>query len=208
MPISQEKMKEVFEEHLVNLPEINQRALRSFNWAEELVVIGKQNGLPIDLLEELQIETMLVLVGLVSPEDYPNELTARLAISPAQVGIILNEVNNRILVPIHDYIINNGEKKMPSEVKFNPTSEITTQDSLRTHGIEITTENTPVTTPEVHLARTGGVSHIVPGSAPIVFNPTQTTSPLPQTTPKLSNQKLQELLMERTEKVNTTLGNL
>jgi hypothetical protein len=54
-----DKLRQSFEEQLVYLPEINQQALKSFDWATELLAIGKNYGLHIDELEDLQIETML-----------------------------------------------------------------------------------------------------------------------------------------------------
>lgn len=220
------KLQQQFEEQLQYLPEINQQALRSFNWAEELIAIGKKHGLPIDSLEDLQIETMLVLVGLVSPEEYPDELATRLAISPAQVEMILGDVNDKILVPIHDFIINGGQKPL-SEPGFNPTiqSEIqtapqnipihvqseTTQNPLHAAGIDITTDDSPTIFPETSVVRMGGIPSTIPETKPVgtplTFQPEQTTSILPEIQPPLSLQKLQSISEQRKKVIDITIEN-
>ncbi len=159
-----EKLRQQFEGELVYLPEINQQALKSFDWATELLAIGKNYGLHIDELEDLQIETMLVMVGLVPPENYQNELITRLAISPTEANKIIEQVNERIFTPIHDYIVNGGPKK--------PTTPAGVMESA---GFEITNDDTPLTPVADKLVRVGGVPQ------PIQMNPD--INPAPQPTP-------------------------
>ncbi len=207
-----EKMKQVFEEELQKLPEINRRALLSFDWLKQITEIGKSNGIIDSEIEDFQIETILVLVGMVSPNDYPNELAVRLALSPAQVESLLGEVVKKVFTPIHDYIVHGGEKKSEPNINFNPVSEINTKDSLLSNGIELTTEETPIITPEAKLVRTVGSSPIIPETKPvgnpIIFNPQKTTSPIPETTPLLSTEKLRDMLIKKKQIVDTTIENL
>ncbi len=142
-----DKLRQSFEEQLVYLPEINQQALKSFDWATELLSIGKNYGLHIDELEDLQVETMLVMVGLVQVKDYPNELINKLAISPAEANKIIEQVNDRIFQPIHDYIVNGGPK-----VVTTPTGV------MESAGFEITDDDAPVVTKTDNFTRVGGVA--------------------------------------------------
>lgn len=162
-----ERLKQQFEEQLTYLPAINQQALRSFDWATELVAIGKNYGLHIDELEDLQTETMLLLVGLITAEQYPNEIINRLAISPAEAEKIIEQVNDRIFIPIHDYIVNGGV-----------TQASTPTTIMQSAGFEMTKDDSPVPTSPDTMIRMGGttpVTQSIPESKP---TPTITTSPL------------------------------
>lgn len=227
-----EKLRQSFEEQLVYLPEINQRALKSFDWATELLSIGKNFGLHIDELEDLQLETMLVMVGLVQVKDYPNELINKLAISPAEANKIIEQVNDRIFTPIHDYIVNGGSKVID-----------TPKGVLESAGFEITDDDAPLVTKTDNFARMGGVASpmqaIIPdditpvpsqpvtapvittGTTPLQFHPDEEKTPtatipvqpipVTPTTPApvvLSKEKLDTLYQDRQKTIDATLQSM
>ena len=227
-----ENLRQSFEEQLVYLPEINQQALKSFDWATELLSIGKNYGLHIDELEDLQVETMLVLVGLVQPADYQNELINRLAISPIEATKIIEQVNDRIFTPIHDYIVNGGPK-----VVTTPTGV------MESAGFEITDDDAPVVTKTDNFTRVGGVAspmqNIIPedvtpvptqpvvspvittGTTPLQFHPNEEktpaavipTQPVPvvETAPTpvtLSKEKLEAMYHDRQKTIDATLQSM
>ena len=64
--------------------------------------IGQRNGLNIEQLGVLQIETNLVMLGLVHPDEYRNELKGRLNIVDEKVDDIINELNKEILSEIRE----------------------------------------------------------------------------------------------------------
>lgn len=204
-----ENFQKTFEEQLAYLPEVNQRALRSFDWTTELIAIGKQHGLHIDELEDLQIETMLVLVGLVAPDDYESELINRLAISPAEAGKIIADINTHVFIPIHDYIIN---ETTPKNVSINP-NPVPVNDLERV-GISITQDDQPVTTPTGPLARVGGsvLNQKISSpsnSTPLQFQPgAPIVPPVQSPTPHLSMQKLQQLHQQRQKIIDTTIQSM
>lgn len=219
-----EKLRQQFEEELVYLPEINQQALKSFDWATELLAIGKNYGLHIDELEDLQIETMLVMVGLVPPENYQNELITRLAISPTEANKIIEQVNERIFTPIHDYIVNGGPKKTTTPAGV-----------MESAGFEITNDDTPLTPVADKLVRVGGVPQPIQMNpdinpvpqptptttpvSPLQFHPeesktttpeipTQPLPPEPVATTQLSKEKLNALYHDRQKTIDATLQSM
>ena len=103
-----------YNEQLELLPAINQEAIRSCDWMNMLVDIGKKNALMLDEVEDLQIETMLVLVGVTSPDNYEAELIEKLALSPAQADKLLSDINQQVFTPIHDYIVRGGPEQAPT----------------------------------------------------------------------------------------------
>lgn len=225
-----DKLRKSFEEQLVYLPEINQQALKSFDWATELLSIGKNYGLHIDQLEDLQVETMLVMVGLVQVKDYPNELIMRLAISPSEANRIIEQVNDRIFTPIHDYIVNGGPK-----VVTTPTGV------MESAGFEITNDDAPLVTQTENFVRVGGIASpaqptveavkpvsqpvitqapITTGTTPLQFHPDEEKSPVAdipaQTIPvetapapvMLSKEKLEAMYHDRQKTIDATLQSM
>jgi hypothetical protein len=193
-----DKLRQQFNDQLTYLPEINQRALQSFDWATELIAIGHGYGLHIDQLEDLQIETMLVLVGLTPANDYQNEIVTRLAISPSEADKIITEVNSRIFTPIHDYIVRGGPESAP-----------TSQSVMTSAGFQMGTETpAPVSRPVVIQNS--------PTSSPLQFSPT--TQPVAQVQPladpvvhpsvQLSMDKLKKLYQDRQQVVDATIQSM
>lgn len=122
-----------YNEQLELLPAINQEAIRSCDWMNILVDIGKKNALMLDEVEDLQIETMLVLVGITPADNYEAELIEKLALSPAQADKLLSDINQQVFTPIHDYIVRGGPEQAPT--------------GLSRVGIDINT-STPVPVPQ------------------------------------------------------------
>lgn len=213
-----DKLRQQFEEQLTYLPDINQQAMRSFDWATELISIGHGYGLHVDQLEDLQIETMLVMVGLTPPEKYQEELITRLALSPIEADRIIEEVNKRIFSPIHDYIVRGGPEK--------PAAPMSAMESA---GITMTTEETPINVTGDVMVRMGGSTPVqsIPDTKPIVINQTNST-PLqftPNTTPdvapisitptpavnptiSLSIEKLEKMVQNKQQVVDATIQSM
>lgn len=213
-----DKLRQQFEEQLTYLPDINQQAMRSFDWATELISIGHGYGLHIDQLEDLQIETMLVMVGLTPPEKYQDELITRLALSPIEADRIIEEVNKRIFSPIHNYIVRGGPEK--------PVAPMSVMESA---GITMTTEETPINITGDTMVRMGGSTPVqsIPDTKPVVINQTN-AMPLqftPNTTPdiapisitptsainptiQLSMEKLQKMVQDKQQVIDATIQSM
>jgi hypothetical protein len=97
-----------YQEQLKLLPDISQRALASVDWVVALLDIGKSYALQLDELEDLQVETMMLLTGVTTPDEYEDTLTEMLPLSKTELYKLLDEVNDRILSPIHDFIVSGG----------------------------------------------------------------------------------------------------
>jgi hypothetical protein len=213
-----DKLRQQFDEQLTYLPEINQAAMRSFDWATELISIGHGYGLHVDQLEDLQIETMLVMVGLTAPEKYEDELITRLALSPTEANRIIDEVNKRIFTPIHDYIVRGGPEKPAA-----PTS------AMESAGMTLTTEETPINLTDDVLVRMGGSTptQSIPETKPTVINPTNaaplqftpntatdvapiTINPVSTVNPgiQLSREKLEKMVREKQQVIDATIQSM
>lgn len=216
-----ENLKKTFEEQLTYLPAINQQALRSFDWATELIGIGKQYGLHIDQLEDLQIETMLVLVGVISADDYPNELITRLAISPSEADKIIEQINDRIFTPIHDHIVRGGPISSPisdAVIMENTGVQIIKQSPTPQYNQLSQTQST-VSEKSDPLQPIQQIQTAQPNTNPLTFNPTPTNTVvdiqipetiIPSTEPIIisGQEKLEKLYQQRKKIIDTTLQSM
>lgn len=140
-------IQNVYEEQLVELPAINQEALKSFDWQKKLFEIARKYGLHIDQTEDFWTETMLVLVGLEPADGYEGKLMTELAIAPADAVKITTDINAQIFGPIHDFIVRGGpviEKKSPTPATTNSMIE----KPLADQGIDIMTHPDEEVVPE------------------------------------------------------------
>lgn len=98
-----------YHEQLALLPSLNQSALQSIDWMGLLIDIGKSHGVDHDDIPDLQLETMLILVGLEDPNNYESQLIATLALSPAEADKLITDITEQIFTPIANYIISNSQ---------------------------------------------------------------------------------------------------
>lgn len=93
-----------------NLSEETRDAINAVSW--KLILSGINKEYSSDQLESLEIETELLLCGLVSTEDYPKELESRMHLHKAEVEILINEIDKLIFKKIQE-----GLEKRLNEVK-------------------------------------------------------------------------------------------
>lgn len=139
-----EETQKLIDQRIAMLPENIRESLKKIPWAEEILAIGKKNGLHVDQMGELQIETVLVLVGLTHPNQYPTELKRALSLGDAQVTAIVVDVNERILKSIRQSLID----FMALEDATTSTTESQTDtqqtDPLTSAGLEIIPDSSPL----------------------------------------------------------------
>ena len=56
------------------LSEESRQAIDAINWKNVIVGLRAEKGYSFTQLEDLELETELLLCGLLNPEDYPKEL--------------------------------------------------------------------------------------------------------------------------------------
>ena len=106
-------LQSTLDNRLRYLPPIVGEAIHSVDWSSALITIGKKFGLHIDDMEELQTVVLKSLVGLITPTDLERELISATAFSPANTQKLIQELNERVFEPIHDFVMNQGKKADP-----------------------------------------------------------------------------------------------
>ena len=100
-----------------NLPESALNAIAAVDWRAVILRMREKRGYNFEQLEDLELETELVLCGLVNPKDYPRELEKRLGLSRAQTDELVNEMNKEVFSKIKEELIKSSERKRIFEKK-------------------------------------------------------------------------------------------
>ena len=79
--------------------------------------IGKKNGLNTEQIGVLQVETYLVMLGLMHIDEYTNQLKESLKIDYLKLDNILTDMDNSILGEIQDKINETYNKLDEDEIK-------------------------------------------------------------------------------------------
>ncbi|MSU44741.1 hypothetical protein EXS45_00985 [Candidatus Nomurabacteria bacterium] len=93
------------------LPLETVNAIDAVDWKAAILSLRSKYGYTFEQLGDLELETELLLSGLVSGENYPKELETRMKIPKAAVNELVNEMNNLVFRKIQAELIKNTERK-------------------------------------------------------------------------------------------------
>jgi hypothetical protein len=91
------------------LPEIARIVVDSINWKE--LILGMNNKFNSEQIENLSIETELLLCGIINTEDYPKELETRMKISKNEVNLLLSEMDRLIFKKMQEMVEDRIDKE-------------------------------------------------------------------------------------------------
>src|SRR3989338_7424757 len=126
------------------LPLETVNAINSIDWRTVILQMREKKGYTFEQLGNLELETELLLCGLLSPEAYPKELENRMDISKADAKELVSDMNELVFKKIREELIKNTERKKIFSSKVSPDKGRlegfdTAHDNhvLQSHGIEI-----------------------------------------------------------------------
>ncbi len=93
------------------LPEATKHAINSVDWRAEILGLKEKKGYSLEQLEDLELETELLLCGLLNPADYPKKLEEALKITKPQVDLLVNEMNELVFNKIKNFLMQNSAPK-------------------------------------------------------------------------------------------------
>jgi len=105
-----EKLKETIKEELAQLPQEGQDAIDAVNWIKITEEIGKKFLLNEIEINDFQLETLLVLIGVTDPEFYVTNIENQVDITKDKAKSLANEAFTKIFTPIGNIIIENIKK--------------------------------------------------------------------------------------------------
>ena len=106
-----EKLKNIIKEEMAKLPKENQEAINTFDWVNIAEEIGKKYLLDESEINDLQVETLLILIGLEDPDLYANNIENNVGTSKDEANKIAEEVIQKIFVPINGILIEDIKKR-------------------------------------------------------------------------------------------------
>lgn len=90
----------LIEEQLKTLPQALQRAIALTPWRNLLTNIVKANNLQDEMAKNLETETMLVIYGFESQDDFSSNIMRELSLDVARATIIAGEVDKQVFAVI------------------------------------------------------------------------------------------------------------
>ena len=94
------------------------RAIDAVNWQAVILSLRETKGYSFEQLGDLEMETELLLAGLLSPDDYPKELQNRMGISKAETDNLVNEMNTLVFKRIREEMVRNTGRTETPEQSF------------------------------------------------------------------------------------------
>lgn len=134
---SMDLLQEKIDKARAALPEATQRAINSVDWKSIILSLRDTRGFTFEQLGDLEIETELVLSGLLEPSEYPAQLEKRMGISKSAANELVNEMSNLVFKKIREELIKNIGR-----VSSKNNEEIH-QGILSSAGIEIIDKEKP-----------------------------------------------------------------
>ena len=110
-----EKLKQTIKEEIMKLPKEAQEAINSLDWTKVAEEIGKKHLLTESEVNDLQVEILLVLVGLESGYSYPLKIENEVGTSREEAEKIAEEANQKIFTPIYNILEENIKKNLPNK---------------------------------------------------------------------------------------------
>ncbi|OGI76997.1 hypothetical protein A3D42_02610 [Candidatus Nomurabacteria bacterium RIFCSPHIGHO2_02_FULL_41_18] len=110
------KLKQIIKEGLAKLPKEAQDAINSLDWGSIAEEIGKKYLLTESEVNDLQVETFLVLAGIEDWDSYTRNVENQLGTSKNEAEKISEEINQKIFNPIAE--------KMSKTTKVEETPDI------------------------------------------------------------------------------------
>src|SRR3989344_2165392 len=95
-----EKLKQIIKEEVLKLPKEVQEAINSLDWRGIAEEIGKKYKLNESEINDFQVETLLILVGLEEAEFYVRNIENNVGTSKDEAEKISREAFERIFIPI------------------------------------------------------------------------------------------------------------
>ena len=117
-----EEFKQKINDELANLPQITQDAIRTVDWTTVTEAIGKAHFLEEDELQDFQVETLLVLIGLEDLDSYTRYIEDEIGTSADEAKKITDEAYGKIFAPIMDVMVRSIKT---SPIIKNPTFDKT-----------------------------------------------------------------------------------
>ena len=113
------------------------QAIDAVPWKITILEMRTKKGYTFEQLGDLELETELLLCGLLGGKDYPKELEKRMKIPRAEVDVLINEMNELVFKKIREELVKNIEKRDKIPTPIPVKIKMDENEVLKRAGIEI-----------------------------------------------------------------------
>lgn len=110
-----EKLQKTIKDEVEKLPKEMQEAISALDWAKIAEEIGKKYLLSEGEINDLQVETLLVLVGLEDGNFYAQNIEDNVGTSKDEAEKMAEEALQKIFTPINNILIENVKRSGKSK---------------------------------------------------------------------------------------------
>ncbi|HBA45598.1 hypothetical protein A2W67_00750 [Candidatus Nomurabacteria bacterium RIFCSPLOWO2_02_40_28] len=118
-----DKLQKIIKEEVAKLPKDAQDAINAFDWAKAVEEIGSKHLLDESEVNDFQVETLLVLVGLIDPQFYPVNIENHVGTTKDSATKMADEAYEKVFTPISNTIEENIKKNLKNK-KPNATQTL------------------------------------------------------------------------------------
>ncbi|MDR3519784.1 MAG: hypothetical protein P4L63_02775 [Candidatus Pacebacteria bacterium] len=116
-----DELKTTIKKEIEKLPKETQDVLTSFDWVKLTEEIGKKYLLSKDDINNLQVETLLILTGIEDIDSYIDNIESEVGTSKNEAEKISGEITQKIFIPINDLLID--KVKQSDKIKNSKPEE-------------------------------------------------------------------------------------
>lgn len=151
MEITLEEIQKKFD----SLPEDLKWAIMGANVDDNIIEISQTQGLNVEQMGQLSLETHMVMFGFTHPDKFEESLKGSMKLGDEKTHIIANAVNEKILKEIRGKMMQmyEGTPKESEKQEALPQNPEEDNNVLNSHGIEIIPEKLELTTSEKDVAK-------------------------------------------------------
>lgn len=166
------EFKKKIEERMKELPPALSQAIKNSNWEKLVFDIGREHSLHVDDIGEIQNELILVLTGIVHPDEFRSVLVSELGIGAEKTDAVVSEINTKINERIKAELRKSLDGAEDQESEFTATEH----QALRKAGVSFGVE-------EEEIEDIPAEPEPAPATAPVKaaeVSPTSVSKPSPQ----------------------------
>ena len=90
------EFKKKIEERFKEIPEVLASAIKASNWESIVFDIGRRHSLHVDDIGDIQNELILVLTGIVHPDEFRRIVIEEIGVPEDKADVIIDELNTQI----------------------------------------------------------------------------------------------------------------
>lgn len=135
-----DNQKKLIAEQMRKIPSEVREAINSSDWERTIFNIGREHKMHIDDIDTLSVETILTMIGLEHPKDYPNNLQKRIGLNDDELMNIVEQVNERLFSKIREALRVHYEKVATGEIMADDE-----KDELHHAGVDLDDDYAPMT---------------------------------------------------------------